>query len=130
MYFDSFNQIHVNFRAPDGKGHQRLAMGVHRLFLHCVISERYSYAIDTADTYCVVVLNFNPSGGCWSPEMTGLWYLDSDDDTVVVSALSFSSFLQTADVVSLFIPTLWQDCSLGIIGSKHPVNFWPCKEEI
>lgn len=72
---------------------------------------------------CLVAGNFNPSEGCWAPEMTGVWYLDSDDNMVVVSALRFSRFLQTADVVSLFIPTLWQDCSLGVIGSKNPVDF-------
>ena len=73
---------------------------------------------------CVAVVNFTRRT-LGSKNNRSLWYLDPDDDTLVVPAPSFSRFPQIADVVDHFIPSLWQDCRLDVTASKTPVRLLP-----
>lgn len=124
MHFNYFNQICVNFRTPNGKGHQRLAIGLHRLFVHYVRSEIFICYQHCGHLYAWRCVNFTRRM-LGSRNNRNLWYLDPDDDTLVVPAPSFSRSPQIADVVHHFIPTLWQDCRLDVTASKTPIDFCP-----
>lgn len=65
------------------------------------------------------MVNFNLPKACWAPELARVFCIwIPNDDTVVVPVVSFSRFIWVTVVVRFFISTLWQDCSLGMIGCK------------